>query len=147
MTPSSSSCLVDAAARSVGADEVAGAIARELAPGDVDVHVVRNGSRGMFWLEPLVEVSTPEGRVAYGPVQAGRVAELVEAGLLDGAPHRAVARQDRGDPAAQAPDAFHLLQSRGERPAVGGRLRGDTVGSSGLRRALEMTPQRDRRRR
>jgi formate dehydrogenase iron-sulfur subunit len=32
------------------------------------VHIVRNGSRGLFWLEPLVEVATPAGRVAYGPV-------------------------------------------------------------------------------
>ncbi len=53
----------DATARSVGADEIAaqlGAIA--------DVTIVRNGSRGLHWLEPLVEIATPEGRIAYGPV-------------------------------------------------------------------------------
>jgi formate dehydrogenase iron-sulfur subunit len=32
------------------------------------IELVRNGSRGLFWLEPLVEVATPQGRVAYGPV-------------------------------------------------------------------------------
>ena len=79
---------IDAASRSVGADEVATAIVREAGVRQHDVRVVRNGSRGMFWLEPLVEVTTPAGRVAYGPVQAGSVAELLDAGMLDGAPHR-----------------------------------------------------------
>lgn len=51
----------DASARAVGADEVAAA----LAPHHT---VIRNGSRGMAWLEPLVEVLTPDGRLAYGPV-------------------------------------------------------------------------------
>ena len=44
---------------------------------------MRNGSRGLLWLEPLLEVATPAGRVAFGPVQAGDVAGLVDAGLLD----------------------------------------------------------------
>jgi formate dehydrogenase iron-sulfur subunit len=48
---------------------------------------VRNGSRGLFWLEPLVEVATPAGRVAYGPVAATDVAGLFEAGLLAGRAH------------------------------------------------------------
>jgi formate dehydrogenase iron-sulfur subunit len=72
----------DAAARSVGADEVAEAFAAQ--PG---VRVVRNGSRGALWLEPLVEIVTPAGRIAYGPVQAGDVAGLIAAGALDGAEH------------------------------------------------------------
>ncbi|GII58358.1 formate dehydrogenase subunit beta [Planotetraspora thailandica] len=74
----------DSAARSVGADEVAEAIA---AAAGRPVHVVRNGSRGMLWLEPLVEVETPAGRVAYGPVAPEDVEELVAAGMLDGAGH------------------------------------------------------------
>jgi formate dehydrogenase iron-sulfur subunit len=49
--------------------------------------VVRNGSRGLYWLEPLVEVRTPAGRVAYGPVRADRHTALLDAGLLDGGPH------------------------------------------------------------
>ena len=43
--------------------------------------MVRNGSRGMFWLEPLVEVETPQGRVAYGPVTADAVPGLFDAGF------------------------------------------------------------------
>ncbi|MDX6262904.1 MAG: formate dehydrogenase iron-sulfur subunit, partial [Kribbellaceae bacterium] len=48
----------DAAARSVGADEVAERIAAAAAAAGREIEVVRNGSRGMLWLEPLVEVET-----------------------------------------------------------------------------------------
>ena len=60
----------DALSIAVGADEVADAI-RQACP---DAVIVRNGSRGMAWLEPLVEVETPEGRIGYGPVAAADVA-------------------------------------------------------------------------
>ncbi|MCB1974309.1 MAG: formate dehydrogenase, partial [Burkholderiaceae bacterium] len=51
----------DSAALAVGADAVAQCIAQEAAARGLDVHIVRNGSRGLFWLEPLVEVATPAG--------------------------------------------------------------------------------------
>ena len=75
------------AAISVGSDAVARAISREISRRDLDVVVVRNGSRGMFWLEPLVEVETPQGRIAYGPVSSDAVPGLFEAGFLEGKPH------------------------------------------------------------
>ncbi len=75
----------DSAARSVGADEVADALVSAAARYDRSIRVVRNGSRGMLWLEPLVEVATPNGRIGYGPVAATDVDGLVAAGLLDGA--------------------------------------------------------------
>ena len=78
----------DAAALSVGADAVAKAMAEQIASRRLDVTVVRNGSRGMFWLEPLVEVETSGGRVAYGPVSADAVRGLFDAGFLDGKPHK-----------------------------------------------------------
>ena len=53
----------DAAAVSVGADAVAKAIADQIASRRLGASLVRNGSRGMFWLEPLVEVETPQGRI------------------------------------------------------------------------------------
>ena len=77
----------DAAARALGADEVAAAVARELAARGIKGRVVRNGSRGLLWLEPMVEVATPAGRVAYGPVQAGDVPGLFDAGLAHGGAH------------------------------------------------------------
>jgi formate dehydrogenase iron-sulfur subunit len=77
----------DAAALSVGSEEVDRAVARELATRQIDAAIVRNGSRGLFWLEPLVEVETAAGRVAYGPVAAEDVPGLFDAGFLDGKPH------------------------------------------------------------
>ena len=78
----------DSAALSVGAESVAQALTREAATRGAPVRVVRNGSRGLFWLEPLVEVATPRGRVAYGPVTAEDVPSLFDAGFLDGGAHR-----------------------------------------------------------
>jgi len=75
----------DAAALSMGAEDVAEAIA---AQGGDDVTIIRNGSRGMLWLEPLVEVETRKGRVAYGPVSAGDVKSLFKADFLSGGTHK-----------------------------------------------------------
>ena len=77
----------DAAARSVGADKVAAALAQATAASGRLVNIVRNGSRGMLWLEPLVEVATAAGRVAYGPVSPEDLPGLLDAGLLDGGAH------------------------------------------------------------
>jgi formate dehydrogenase iron-sulfur subunit len=77
----------DASARSVGADEVARAIAAEAKARGQAVTITRNGTRGLLWLEPLVEVETPQGRVAYGPVSAADVPALFDAGFLSGGDH------------------------------------------------------------
>lgn len=77
----------DAAAVALGAEKVATAMAEAIAARGLDATIVRNGSRGMHWLEPLVEVETAEGRVAYGPVKARDVAALLDAGLLTGGAH------------------------------------------------------------
>jgi formate dehydrogenase iron-sulfur subunit len=58
----------DSTALALGANEVAEAIAREAAARKIDIQLVRNGSRGMFWLEPLVEVEIDGERLAFGPV-------------------------------------------------------------------------------
>ncbi|MCL6707415.1 NADH-quinone oxidoreductase subunit NuoF [Pseudomonas sp. R2.Fl] len=77
----------DSAALAVGADRVARAIEQEAAKRGLDVTVVRNGSRGMLWLEPLVEVRTDHTRVAYGPVTVADVPGLFDAGFLAGGRH------------------------------------------------------------
>ena len=77
----------DASALAVGADETARAIATEAQRRHLDVQLVRNGSRGLLWLEPLVEVDTPQGRIAYGPVQADAVNSLFDAGFTTGNSH------------------------------------------------------------
>jgi formate dehydrogenase iron-sulfur subunit len=73
----------DAAALAAGADELADALAAVAAQQGLPLTLVRNGSRGLLWLEPMLEVATPAGRVAFGPVQAEDAAELVRRGLLD----------------------------------------------------------------
>lgn len=95
----------DSAARSIGADLVAMAIEAESAKRGISISIVRNGSRGALWLEPLVEVATPEGRVAYGPVTLADIDSLFDSGFHIGGVHRLslgktddiawLARQDR----------------------------------------------------
>jgi len=77
----------DAAAVSVGAQEVAQAISSAAAARGEDIQLVRNGSRGLLWLEPLVEVATPAGRIAYGPVTSEDVPDLFRANFLSGGAH------------------------------------------------------------
>jgi formate dehydrogenase iron-sulfur subunit len=78
----------DAAARAVGADRVAAAIAAEAERLGLDVQIVRTGSRGLFWLEPMIEVETADGRIAFGPVMARDVAGLLAGGLPIDRGHR-----------------------------------------------------------
>jgi formate dehydrogenase iron-sulfur subunit len=77
----------DAAALSVGADKVALAIPAQAQARGIPLTLKRNGSRGMLWLEPLVEVETSSGRVAYGPVQVADVPGLFDARFLEGGAH------------------------------------------------------------
>ena len=74
----------DSSALSVGADAVAGTIVDEARRRRLEIAIVRTGSRGLFWLEPLIEVETAAGRVGYGPVAPDEVARLFEAGFLTG---------------------------------------------------------------
>ncbi|MEH6786706.1 MAG: NADH-quinone oxidoreductase subunit NuoF [Paracoccus sp. (in: a-proteobacteria)] len=89
---------MDSAAKAVGADEVAETIAREAASRGIDVRIIRNGSRGMIWLEPLVEIDRGDGRVGYGPVAPEDVAALLDGKLESLGPVEAIpffARQTR----------------------------------------------------
>ncbi|MCC7049898.1 MAG: NADH-quinone oxidoreductase subunit NuoF [Alphaproteobacteria bacterium] len=129
----------DAAALSVGAHDVSLAIRAEIERRGIDATVVRTGSRGLFWLEPLVEIETPAGRVGYGPVAAPDIAKLFAAGfprdvshpahlgLVDKMPYLAhqqrliFARCGVTDPLSVADYAAH-------------------GGLKGLRKALDMAP-------
>jgi formate dehydrogenase iron-sulfur subunit len=71
----------DTTACACGADDVATAIIAEASARQLEVELTRNGSRGAFWLEPLVEVETATGRIAFGPVFAGDVPALFDAGF------------------------------------------------------------------
>ncbi len=129
----------DAAARSMGADETAAAVALHAAQRGIAVQLVRNGSRGMLWLEPLVEVESAQGRIAYGPVGAGDVPGLFAAGFTTGAAHAL-----SHGPTADIP--YFRNQQRLTFARVGltdpqsldDYLRHD--GYRGLRKALQMSP-------
>src|SRR4249920_617568 len=77
----------DSGALCVGADEVARALFKAAEKRGLDIEVVRTGSRGMYWLEPTIEVALPEGRVGYGPVKPADIDSLLDAGMLEGDKH------------------------------------------------------------
>ncbi len=74
----------DAGALALGAEATAQKL---LAAAGGQIRLRRNGSRGLFWLEPLVEVECAAGRIAYGPVAASDVPGLLERGMLRGEAH------------------------------------------------------------
>ncbi len=128
----------EATARSFGADLVAEAIAREAQLRGLDVAIKRTGSRGAFFLEPLVEVDLPGGRVGYAGIREEDVPGLFDAGFLKGGGHQKCI----DDPALHP---FFAAQKRltfarcGE---IDPRSLSDyiaTGGLRGLRRALAMT--------
>ncbi|MES2667103.1 MAG: NADH-ubiquinone oxidoreductase-F iron-sulfur binding region domain-containing protein [Pseudomonadota bacterium] len=124
----------DAAAKAVGADAVAAAVMAHAASRGLDVTVVRNGSRGMVWLEPLVEVETPAGRMAFGRVAVADVAGLFDAdhpkalGLTDDLPWmRGQTRLTFARCGVIDPLSLTEYQAHG--------------GLAGLRRAIDLGPQ------
>ena len=78
----------DSGARSLGADAVSKAVSAEANRRGLPVEVVRTGSRGLYWLEPMVEVEKSGERTAYGPVTVAEVAGLFESDFLRGGNHR-----------------------------------------------------------
>ena len=77
----------DAASLALGSSRLARAIADHAAQQGIALDIVRTGSHGLFWLEPLVEVETAEGRIAYGPIQPPDMAGLFAADFLSGGDH------------------------------------------------------------
>lgn len=77
----------DATACALGSDAVADAIGKAAQGRGIEVEVIRNGSRGAFWLEPLVEVDSGDGRLAFGPVTPEDIPGLFEAGFPGEADH------------------------------------------------------------
>ncbi len=130
----------DMAALSVGADAVARAISEQVSARRADVTIVRNGSRGMFWLEPLVEVETPKGRIAYGPVTADAVPGLFEAGFLEGKPHQLCLGPTEDIPYLKKQERLTFARCGIVDPlSLSDYVSHD--GYKGLQRALTMTPQ------
>jgi len=78
----------DSGALALGADKVAAAVRAELTERGVEAKIVRNGSRGAYFLEPMVEVASDTGRIAYGPVSPSDVKSLFDSGFLSGGHHK-----------------------------------------------------------
>ncbi len=78
---------LDSVAVSLGADEFAVALHDEAKRRDVDITLTRTGSRGMHWLEPLLEVEKDNVRYGFGPVEAGDAAAIMDA-LANGGDHQ-----------------------------------------------------------
>ncbi len=129
----------DSTSLAVGADDVAAAIAAAAAARGIDVALVRNGSRGLFWIEPLVEVATGAGRVGYGPVAPGDVASLFDAGFVDGGAHplRLGPVDDLPWLRKQQRLTFARIGITDPRSLADYEVHG---GMAGLRRALAMAP-------
>ena len=127
----------DSAAKAVGADEVAAAIAAEAAKRNISVHIIRNSSRGMLWLETFVEVETAQGRVGYGPVEASDVASLFEACSTEGGKHKLGPRPGRRPALAEEPGTPDL-RPRGITDPVSVADYVAHGGFEGLKKALAM---------
>src|SRR5262249_26874602 len=125
---------------SVGAEEVARAIETHARQRGLAIELVRNGSRGLYWVEPMIEVATPTGRHAYGPVRVADVPGLFTAGFLEGRSHPL-----HLGPTAQIPWLASQQRLSFERVGVVDPLSIEDYesigGFAGLKRALEIGPE------
>lgn len=130
----------DTTAIAAGADDTAMALQKIAAQDALDITIVRNGSRGLSWLEPLVEIETCNGRIAYGPVTADCIDDLYAQGFLQGTNH----------PLCQGPiDAMPFLKNQhrltfqriGQYDPLDWHSFLALDGTLGLKKALGSTPQ------
>ena len=77
----------DSSALSLGANDVYKEILKESKERKLDISIIRNGSRGIFWLEPMIEVETSNGRVAYGPISVTDIPSLFDQEFYLGKKH------------------------------------------------------------
>lgn len=91
----------DSAARALGSDAVAAVFGREITRRGLDLRIVRNGSRGMVWLEPLAEIETDRGRIGFGPVAPEDVPSVLNA-MLDGGEHPLAVGRPEAQPSSRA---------------------------------------------
>lgn len=77
----------DSVARAVGADQLAAALAAEAERRQIALQILRTSSRGLYWLEPLVELDSAAGRLGFGPVMVEDAGSLLDALVADPASH------------------------------------------------------------
>lgn len=77
----------DTAAIAMDVEELIGPILTQAKTQGIELNIIRNGTRGLLWLEPLIEVLTEQGRVAYGPIFEEDLDSLFAANWLHGGAH------------------------------------------------------------
>jgi len=130
----------DATACALGADTVAESILQGAAGRGIDIELVRNGSRGAFWLEPMVEVETDAGRLAFGPVTIADIARLFESGFPGESDHALSLGPVNGIDWLASQQRLTFLRAGWTDPLSIGDYR-SMDGCKGLERALAMEPQ------
>ncbi|CAN5326064.1 NADH-quinone oxidoreductase subunit NuoF [soil metagenome] len=129
----------DSGAVALGADKVAKAFGSEIVKRGLDAKIIRNGSRGLYWLEPMIEIAVDGRRIAYGPVAVEDVASLLDSNLLSGGDHRL----SLGDP-EKIPFLARQTRLTFARCGITDPLSLDDYrshgGLAGLARALAMAP-------
>ena len=130
----------DSSAIALGANDISASILHHASQRGIDIKLVRNGSRGMFWLEPLVEVETAQGRVAYGPVAENDVAGLFDADFIHGGEHALLHGLTEDIPYLKNQERL-TFRRVGITDPVSIADYVTHEGYTGLTRALSMTPQ------
>ena len=130
----------DTTAVALGADRAASAITREAARRSLAVELVRNGSRGLFWLEPLLEVEYRGQRLAFGPICAADVPGLLDACAGDISSHPLYLGPTEDISYLRDQQRLSFARAGLGDPLSLGNYR-ESGGFAGLDRALGMSPQ------
>lgn len=73
----------DSIACAVGADELAHALTQEAERRALQIDLQRTSSRGLYWLEPMLELESDKGRLGFGPLTRDDVPALLDALIAD----------------------------------------------------------------
>lgn len=130
----------DTAALALGAKKLAQALLAEAERRSLAVELVRNGSRGMFWLEPLLEVEHEGQRIAFGPVKAEHVPTLLDALAADPDQHPLYLGPTEAIPYFKAQQRLTFARA-GLGDPLSLELYRSLDGFSALERALQLSPQ------
>jgi formate dehydrogenase iron-sulfur subunit len=129
----------DAGALAVGSDEVAHALQMAANRRNARVEIVRTGSRGLYWLEPMVEVATAAGRIAYGPVTPAHAESALDAALRGDDKHPLHLGKPENMPFLRTQTRLTFARCGIVDPRSLDDYRAHD-GGKGLRRALKMPP-------
>ncbi len=129
----------DAAALAVGADEVSLELQKVAASRGISIEIIRTGSRGLCWLEPMVELATDAGRVAFGPVSVEDVPSLLDA-MSSSGPHPLCQGLAEEIPWLKRQTRLTFARCGIVDPRSVEHYR-DHGGTKGLDRALSLTPE------